>query len=153
MTSSPPTPNTEAQPTSAPSVQSSWWREWLKPIVVVAVISVLIGSVTLVANVGAAAFQSLKADIRDGNAQLHEEIRASNAQLREEIRISNTQLREEIRGVREEIREVREELKASEARQRQDLREVRAELKVDNQVLAERLDRVLESSMAARPEQ
>ena len=165
MTSSPPTPNTEtrAQPASAPSVPLFWWREWLKPIVVVAVISVLIGSVTLVANVWAAAFQSLKADIRDGNAQLHEEIRASNAQLREEIRISNAQLHEEIRGVREEIRDVREEIKASEARlreevkasearQRQDLREVRAELKVDNQVLAERLDQVLESSTAAKPE-
>ena len=148
MASSPPTPNTEVQtqPAPASSVQSSWWREWLKPIVVVAVISVLVGSVTLVANVGAAAFQSLKADIRDGNAQLHEEIRASNAQLREEIR-----------GVREELKaseaRLREEIKASEARQRQDLREVRTELKVDNQVLAKRLDQVLESSTAVKPEQ
>ena len=41
----------------------------------------------------------------------------------------------------------------SEARQRQDLKEVRAERKVDNQALAERLDRVLESSLAAKAEQ
>ena len=79
----------------------------MKPIVVVAVISVLAGATTLVANVGMTAFQSLKADIRDGNTQLIEEIRASSTDLREEI-------------------------KASEDRQREDLQEVKAELKADN---------------------
>ena len=116
MASSTPTPEVEArpQPTVAPPVQVPWWREWLKPIAVVAVISVLVEATTLVANVGMTAFQSLKADIRDGNTQLIEEIRAS------------------------------------EDRQREDLREVKAELKADNQALGERLDRVVESLLAAR---
>ena len=64
MASSTPTPEVEArpQPTVAPPVQVPWWREWLKPIVVVAVISVLVGATTLVANVGMTASRSLKAD-------------------------------------------------------------------------------------------
>ena len=71
---------------------------------------------------GDAAFQTLRADIRE----------------------IKTDVRQEIQKVREEVKEVREEIKVSEVRQRQELRDTKAELKVDNQVVTERLDRVFE---------
>ena len=88
MTSSTPTPKIEAQDqaTSDGSGQGAWWREWLKPVVVVAVVSLLVGGITLVTNVWMGSFESLRADIRDGNARLVEEIRATDTRLSEEIR-------------------------------------------------------------------
>ena len=136
-------------PTSGSSVQPSWWREWLKPIVVVAVISVLVSGVALLANLGVAALQSLKADIRDGNIRLSEEIRASSAELREEFRASNIEIREEFRvsndQLREEFRasnaEIREEFRASNAEIREEFRasndQLREEFRASNAELRE----------------
>ena len=175
MTSSVPTPKVEEknQATAGPSLLSPWWREWGRPVVVVAVISVFVAALTLVTSLGMAAFQTLRTDIRemktdirevktdiriDINAsedRLREEIKASEArqrqeiqEVREEIRASEARQQQEIQGAREEINaseaRLREEIKASEVRQRQDLRETKAELKADNQVVTERLDRMFE---------
>ena len=71
--------------------------------------------------------------------------------LKSEIRDSETRLREEMARLREEMKaseaRLREETRASEARQRQALSEVKGELKV----LGDKLDRVVESFLAARP--
>lgn len=45
---------------------------------------------------------------------------------------------------------VRSDLKAMEARQREELREMRAEQRADNKALNEKLDRFVESMMAAK---
>ena len=45
---------------------------------------------------------------------------------------------------------VRSDLKAMEARQQEELREMRAEQRADNKALNEKLDRFVESMMAAR---
>ncbi len=151
MTSSTPTPKVEPQDQATPGGhrQGSWWREWLKPIVAVVVASLLVGSVTLVANVWMGSFASLRADIRDGNARLSEQITVSNAQLREEIRATDTrpteQINQRIDEVKEEVRaseaRVRDELKASEARQAQRTDGIRADVKAlrtDNRALGEK---------------
>ena len=153
MTSSVPTPKVDEknQATAGPSLPSPWWREWGRPVVVVAVISVFVAALTLVTSLGMAAFQTLRTDIREMKADIREvktdiriDIKASEARQRQEIQ----EVREEIKASearqREEIQGVREEIKASEARQRQDLRETKAELKADNQVVTERLDRMFE---------
>ncbi len=149
MTSSTPTPKIEPQDQATPGghKQGSWWREWLKPIVAV-VVSLLVGGVILVANVWMGSFESLRADIRDGNARLSEQIKVGNAQLHEEIRATDTRLTEQINQrideVKEEVRtseaRTRDELKASEARQAQRIDGIRADVKAlrtDNRALGE----------------
>ena len=88
----------------------------------VAVVSVLVGMLTLVASLGMAAFQTLRADIRE--------------------------IKTDIREVKAEVQDVDDrlsaEIKASEARQRQDLREAKAELKAELKAVTERLDRMFE---------
>ncbi len=150
MTSSTPTPKIEPQDQATPGghKQGSWWREWLKPIVAV-VVSLLVGGVILVANVWMGSFESLRADIRDGNARLSEQIKVGNAQLHEEIRATDTRLTEQINQrideVKEEVRtseaRTRDELKASEARQAQRIDGIRADVKAlrtDNRALGEK---------------
>ena len=138
MTSSLPKAKVEDQapPQTVPSVQPPWWRDWVKPVVVVAVISVLVGGLTLLTNLGMAAFQTLRADIREVKTEIRD-VRTEIKDVRTEIK----DVRTEIKDVRTELRE---EIKASEARQRQELRETKAELKVDNQAVVERLDRMFE---------
>ena len=162
-------------PASGSSVQPPWWREWLKPIVVVAVISLLVGALTLVTNIGVATLQSLKADIRAGNAQLteevkdvrrevkdlREEVKASEARLREEIKASEARQRQDLKEVRAELKAdnkaLREELKADNQALREELKadnqELRTELKADNRAVGERLDRVFEGLLADKSEQ
>ena len=150
MTSSTPTPKIEPQDQATPGGhrQGSWWREWLKPIVAV-VVSLLVGGVILVANVWMGSFESLRADIRDGNARLSEQIKVSNAQLHEEIRATDTRLTEQINQRIDEVKEevgtsearTRDELKASEARQAQRIDGIRADVKAlgtDNRALGEK---------------
>ncbi len=150
MTSSTPTPKIEPQDQATPGGhrQGSWWREWLKPIVTV-VVSLLVGGVILVANVWMGSFESLRADIRDGNARLSEQIKVSNAQLHEEIRATDTRLTEQINQRIDEVKEevgtsearTRDELKASEARQAQRIDGIRADVKAlgtDNRALGEK---------------
>ena len=72
-------------------------------------------------SVGVVVFQALKGDIRDVEARLTAEITRVRTELREEIR-------------------------ASEARQRKDLRALAEEV----QALSDKLDRVLESLLAAQ---
>lgn len=52
--------------------------------------------------------------------------------------------------LRADIKEIRSDLKASEARQEARQREDMAELKADNRALAEKLDRLVESLLAAK---
>ena len=150
MTSSTPTPKIEPQDQATPGGhrQGSWWREWLKPIVAV-VVSLLVGGVILVANVWMGSFESLRADIRDGNARLSEQIKVSNAQVHEEIRATDTRLTEQINQRIDEVKEevgtsearTRDELKASEARQAQRIDGIRADVKAlgtDNRALGEK---------------
>ena len=147
MTSSIPTPKIEAQgqATSDGSGQGAWWREWLKPVVVMAVVSLLVGGITLVTNVWMGSFESLRADIRDGNARLVEEIKASEdranqriEEVKEQIRATDARLGEEIRA--SEVR-VRDELKASETRQAQRTDQLRTDVKAlgtDNRPLGKK---------------
>ncbi len=147
MTSSTPTPRIEPQDqaTLGGHKQGSWWREWLKPIVAV-VVSLLVGGMILVANVWMGSFESLRADIRDGNVRLSEQIKVGNAQLHEEIRATDTRLTEQInQRIKEEVRtseaRTRDELKASEARQAQRIDGIRADVKAlrtDNRALGEK---------------
>ncbi len=89
----------------------------MKPIVVVAMVSFLVGGMTLVANVWMGSFESLRADTRDGNARLAEEIKATDVRLSEEINQRIGEVKEEVKAG--EAR-VRDELKASKARQAQE---------------------------------
>ena len=160
MTSSTPTPKIEDQDQATPdgSGQGVWWREWLKSVVVVAVVSLLVGGITLVTNVWMGSFESLRADIRDGNARLVEEIRATDTRLseeisqrigevKEEIKASNAQLREEINQrigeVKEEVRatdtRLSEEIKASEDRVNQRIEEVKEQIRATDTRLGEEI--------------
>ena len=158
MTSSTPTPKIEAQgqATSDGSGQGAWWREWLKPVVVVAVVSLLVGGITLVTNVWVGSFESLRADIKDGNARLVEEIRATDTRLSEEIKASEDRANQRIEEAKEQIRatdarlgeeirssevRVRDELKASETRQAQRTDQLRTDVKAlgtDNRPLGKK---------------
>ncbi len=130
-----PTPTLEQQDQTPPGspLQEPWWWEWLKPVVVVAVISALVGVATLVTNLWMGSFQSLRADIRDGNAHLTEEIRASETRQREALRETKAELKADNQALAKRLDETKTELKA-------DSQALRAELKADNQALAERLD-------------
>ncbi len=79
----------------------------MKPIVVVAMVSFLVGGGTLVANVWTGSFESLRADTRDGNARLAEEINQRIGEVKEEVEAGEARVRDEM-------------LKASEARQAQE---------------------------------
>ena len=135
MTSSPPISKSEER--------EPWWRRWLEPVVVVTIISALL--VALV-TVGMMAFQSLKGDLRDVDANLRETITATDIRLREAIIATDARLRETIAAT--DIR-LREAIAASETRLRDEMREFKAEVKADNGALNEKLDRVLERLPAA----
>ena len=145
MTASVPTPKVDEknQATAGPSLPSPWWREWGRPVVVVAVISVFVAALTLVTSLGMAAFQTLRTDIREMKADIREvktDIREVKTDIRIDIKASEARQRQEIQEVREEIKAsearqrqeiqgVREEIKASEARQREEIQGVREEIK------------------------
>ena len=120
MTSSPPISKSEER--------EPWWRRWLEPVVVVTIISALL--VALV-TVGMMAFQSLKGDLRDVDANLRQTITATDIRLREAIAASETRLRDEMTEFKAEVRAGMKDLKA------------------DNRALNEKLDRVLERLPAA----
>ena len=109
MTSSPPISKSEER--------EPWWRRWLEPVVAGAIISTLL--LSLVTVVGVVAFQSLKGDLRDVDANLREAIAASETRLRDEMK------------------EFKVEVRA-------DMMDFKAEVKADNRALNEKLDRVLE---------
>ena len=67
--------------------------------------------------------------------------------VRSDLKAMETRLREDLKA--SEARQ-QEALKAMEARQREELREMRAEQRADNKALNEKLDRFVESMMAAR---
>ncbi len=64
-----------------------------------------------------------------------------------DLKAMETRLREDLKA--SEARQ-QEALKTMEARQREELREMRAEQRADNKALNEKLDRFMESMMAAR---
>ena len=120
MTSSPPISKSEER--------EPWWRRWLEPVVAGAIISTLLLSLV---TVGVVAFQSLKGDLRDVDANLRETITATDVRLREAIAASETRLRDEMKEFKAEVRAGMKDLKA------------------DNRALNEKLDRVLERLPAA----
>ncbi len=67
--------------------------------------------------------------------------------VRSDLKAMETRLREDLKASEERQQEA---LKAMEARQREELREMRAEQRADNKALNEKLDRFVESMMAAR---
>ena len=72
--------------------------------------------------------QFLKSEIRDSETRLREEMKASEARLREEMKASEARQREALSDVKGEIRTLKGELKS----------------------LGDKLDRVVESLLAAR---
>ena len=73
---------------------------------VVAVVSFLVGGMTLVANVWMGSFESLRADTKATDVRLSEEINQPIGEVKEEIKAGEAR--------------VRDELKTSEARQAQE---------------------------------
>ena len=67
--------------------------------------------------------------------------------VRSDLKAMETRLREDLKASEERQQEA---LKAMETRQREELREIRAEQRADNKALNEKLDRFVESMMAAR---
>ena len=67
--------------------------------------------------------------------------------VRSDLKAMETRLREDLKASEERQQEA---LKAMEARQREELREIRAEQRADNKALNEKLDRFVESMMAAK---
>ena len=128
MASSTPTskPEAQAQTVSGSSAPVPWWQRWSEPVVAVTIIVALVAALT---SGGVTAFQSLKGDINS----LKGDINSTEARLTETIRLS--EMRQDRR-----LAEVRAELK-----------EVRTELKEDIRAMDDKLDRVLESLLAARP--
>ena len=53
--------------------------------------------------------------------------------------------------LRDDMKELRADLQVNETRQQQDMKELRAELKADNKVLSEKLDRLIETLLTAKP--
>ena len=139
MASSTPTiePEGQAPSTPEPSARDTWWRQWLEPAVAGAVITALM--IALI-SIGVAGFQSLKGDIRDTEIRLNQQIDT----VKMDIVATEARLNQQIDAVKMDI-------VASEARQRQDLKDLKAELKADNRALSDKLDRVLETLLAARP--
>ena len=140
MTSSPPIGKSEER---VPPEREPWWRRWLEPVVAGAIISTLLLSLV---TVGVVAFQSLKGDLRDVDANLRETITATDIRLREAIAASETRLRDEMREFKAEVRAGMKDLKAE---IKADMKDFKAEVKADNRALNEKLDRVLERLPAA----
>ena len=160
MVSSAPAGKSEEQPPTivgAPA-RAPLWRQWLEPAVAGAVISALV--IALV-SVGVAGFQSLKGDIRDTETRLTQQIEAvkvnivaTETRLSEGIVATEARLSESIattdakfgKTIAATEARLSESIAASEARQREDLKD----LKADNRALSDKLDRVLESLLAAK---
>ena len=75
------------------------------------------------------------------------DLKAMETRLREDLKASEERQQEALKA--SEARQ-QEALKAMEARQREELREMRAEQRADNKALNEKLDRFVESMMAAK---
>ncbi|MYF36509.1 MAG: hypothetical protein F4226_06920 [Synechococcus sp. SB0678_bin_12] len=55
-----------------------WWRRWSEPVVVATVVASLTAAlIAAFVMVAAAGFQSVKGDVRDSEARVHEEVRTS----------------------------------------------------------------------------
>lgn len=136
MTSSPPMTKSDATPEEdqpattggVPSVEEPWWRQWLGPGVAATIISALI--IALV-TVGVAGFNSLKGDMRD---------------LKSDMRDLKSDMRDMGAMLGQQIEMLKLDTMASETRLRQDIKELRA----GNRALNDKLDRLLESFLAAR---
>ena len=139
MTSSPPISKSEER--------EPWWRRWLEPVVAGVIISTLLLSLV---TVGVVAFQSLKGDLRDVDANLRETITATDVRLREAIAATDANLRETIIATDTRLREaiaatdanlketiiatdtrLREAIAASETRLRDEMKEFKAEVRAD----------------------
>ena len=101
---SPAAVSTAGKPAGKP-----WWRRWSDPVVVATVVASLTAAFVMVA---AAGFQSVKGDVRDSEARLHEEVRTTEARLREEIQASEARVNKRIDGGKEEIQAVNRRLDA-----------------------------------------
>ncbi|MCY3536312.1 MAG: hypothetical protein F4162_06260 [Synechococcus sp. SB0676_bin_10] len=130
MTKSDATPEEDQPATTGgvPSVEEPWWRQWLGPGVAATIISALI--IALV-TVGVAGFNSLKGDMRD---------------LKSDMRDLKSDMRDMGAMLGQQIEMLKLDTMASETRLRQDIKELRA----DNRALNDKLDRLLESFLAAR---
>lgn len=109
-------------------MEEPWWRQWLGPGVAATIISALI--IALV-TVGVAGFNSLKGDMRD---------------LKSDMRDLKSDMRDMGAMLGQQIEMLKLDTMASETRLRQDIKELRA----DNRALNDKLDRLLESFLAAR---
>ncbi|MXW12739.1 MAG: hypothetical protein F4Z73_07780 [Synechococcus sp. SB0668_bin_13] len=130
MTKSDATPEEDQPATTGgvPSVEEPWWRQWLGPGVAATIISALI--IALV-TVGVAGFNSLKGDMRD---------------LKSDMRDLKSDMRDMGAMLGQQIEMLKLDTMASETRLRQDIKELRA----GNRALNDKLDRLLESFLAAR---
>ena len=109
-------------------MEEPWWRQWLGPGVAATIISALI--IALV-TVGVAGFNSLKGDMRD---------------LKSDMRDLKSDMRDMGAMLGQQIEMLKLDTMASETRLRQDIKELRA----GNRALNDKLDRLLESFLAAR---
>ncbi len=144
--------------TGAPAAGDPWWRQWFGPGVAATIISALV--IALV-TVGVAGFNSLKGDIRD----LKLDITASETRVREDMKDFRTEvkggladLRAEVKGDMKDFRtEIKGGLVGLRAEVKGDMKDFRTEIKGDladlrayNQVLNDKLDRVLEVVLAGK---
>ena len=128
---SPAAVSTAGKPAGKP-----WWRRWSDPVVVATVVASLTAAFVMVA---AAGFQSVKGDVRDSEARLHEEVRTSEARLTERIQTTEARLREEIQ--------------ASEARVNKRIDGGKEEIQAVNRrldAMNDKMDRLLETLLASQ---
>ena len=137
MTKSDATPEEDQPATTGgvPSVEEPWWRQWLGPGVAATIISALI--IALV-TVSVAGFNSLKGDMRD--------LKSDMSDLKSDMRDLKSDMRDMGAMLGQQIEMLKLDTMASETRLRQDIKELRA----DNRALNDKLDRLLESFLAAR---
>ena len=116
-------------------MEEPWWRQWLGPGVAATIISALI--IALV-TVSVAGFNSLKGDMRDLKSDMRD--------LKSDMRDLKSDMRDMGAMLGQQIEMLKLDTMASETRLRQDIKELRA----DNRALNDKLDRLLESFLAAR---
>ena len=148
MANSDATPEEDQPPTRVvPPAGEPWWRPWLGPGVAATIISALL--IALV-TVGVAGFNPLKADNRNLGIMLKGDMRDLGVMVGQQIEMVRLDNMATETRLREDMKDFRIEVKGGIKDFKEEIKEDLADLKADNQALSDKLDRVLESSVAAR---